>query len=834
MSRPFALRVLVLMVALLAASWCLREDAQPDLYFHLACGERILSEGLPTHNVFLAPHPEHPFVAHEWAFQVGAILLWRLGQGAALLTLAKTGAVALALALIAGRSGPAPLRWLLLIPLVLVGGGRYVLRPEVLTLLGVALHLYLLPRWRGARAGALLLLGYQALWSNSHGYALLGPCLTLGALAGVALERTALGARWFRSPRGPAPAALALLLAAELGISFLNPAGPAAPLYPFLHLGQSAGEAPLPIVELLSPFDRTLSEHTEVRLFRVWLLLLPLFVAAGLRARRLPADTLAMGAGLVVVALPYVRHLALGAAGLAVLTAPGALALGGWLTRDWRGERRARALTGLTWGGAALAGLLTLATLDDRFHETSDYRARAGVGLADLATYPGAAEVLDAAPPDTGGLFNTFGSGHWLLWKRGERAPRPFICGNLDLYPRAHLELYHQLLAGERDFTATCEEHGISWALLDHRVEVPPALIAALAHDPRWTLVQADAHAALFLLSDVARRVGIAPLDREAFARAAGEAAPEPGEPWPVRALRAVGVLPRRAARPLERLHLARLLLLLDRPRAALALCRGVEVEADPDWAPALAVGAEIERRAGDPARARALLERLTAAHPAEAPPWVELGQLELRAGHPRRAAAAFGQALQRGPAPAEARLATENLLAAWEAARDPVELRRALAARPPRPALEAFYGGAAALLEAELTRAEQGFERALELDPQLLPAWQRLGETRFLGGDLAGAEAAYLELTRRNEGDASAWRDLGVVRERRGDEDGALAAWARAGQVDAREVLALLYAARLRRARGQALEAHELAREVLRRDPSRQEARQFLGESGD
>ena len=838
-----SVRLLTVAVALLAAAWCVREDAQPDLYFHLACGQRILEAGLPDTNVFLAPHPEHPFVAHEWGFQVASALAFGLG-GAPLLTLLKTGVVAATLALLARACGPGALRWLLLVPVVLVGGGRFVLRPEVLTLLGVALHLWLLPRLGRARRDRWVLLGFQAVWSNAHGYALLGPALVGAALVGAWLAATPAGRRWFPPP-GASPRQLAWLLAGELLVTFLNPAGPAAPLYPLLHLGQS-GAAPLPIVELLSPFDPGLTGRPELRLYRAWLLAAPLLVGAGLQARRLPAGVLCMGLGLTVVSLPYVRHLALGAAGLAVLSAPGLRALAERSARAWSERARTWAQRGLAWGGAALALGLTLATFDDRFHETADYDARAGVGLAELTTYPGAAAVLDAAVigdggsaaavGDPGGLFNTFGSGHWLLWRRGARPPRPFICGNLDLYPRAHLTLYHQLLAGELDFTAECRRRGIVWALLDHRVEVPPAFIAALARDPRWVLVQADAHAVLFRRAD-AGGPAPPPLDLDAFARQARErAGPDEERPelLPLRLLRAVGLLPRRGARPLERLHLARLLLLLDRPQAALALARSAIDLAPADWSPGLAVGAEVERRAGDPARARALLERLTELDPRAASPWLELGQLELRAGRPRAAAQAFARALARAPAPAEERAAEENLLAAWEAARDPVELRRALAARPPRPALAAFYRGAAALLEAELGRAEEAFQAALQADPQLLPALQRLGETRYLAGDLDGASQAYARLTRAAPTDASAWRDLGVVAEQAGDAAAALAAWRRAGEVDPREVLALLYAARLHRARGETFPAQELAREVLRREPGRPEAERLLREGGD
>src|SRR5690606_5834222 len=82
-------RLLAVAAALLLVAWCLREDVQPDLYFHLAAGRLLHEEGLPDRNVFLGLHRDHPFVDHEWLFQALAWPLHAAG-GAPLLTLLKT------------------------------------------------------------------------------------------------------------------------------------------------------------------------------------------------------------------------------------------------------------------------------------------------------------------------------------------------------------------------------------------------------------------------------------------------------------------------------------------------------------------------------------------------------------------------------------------------------------------------------------------------------------------------------------------------------------------------------------------------------------------------
>src|SRR5262245_17050359 len=54
-------------VALLLVLLCLREEVSPDTWFHLAAGRWIVDHGaVPTTNVFLALHRDHPFFDHEW------------------------------------------------------------------------------------------------------------------------------------------------------------------------------------------------------------------------------------------------------------------------------------------------------------------------------------------------------------------------------------------------------------------------------------------------------------------------------------------------------------------------------------------------------------------------------------------------------------------------------------------------------------------------------------------------------------------------------------------------------------------------------------------------
>lgn len=812
-------------VALLVAAWCLRDDFQPDVYFHLAAGRWILESGLPDRNVFLAFHGDHPFVDHEWLFQAGAWLGWRLG-GAPLLTLAKTAAVGLALALVAraGRGlGAAGL--VVLVPAVLVAGQRFVLRPEVVTYLGVALHLFVLLRARGRPGrGAIAGLGaFQALWASCHGYALLGPVMSGGALAGAGLGRL-LG-----RPRQGAPAdlrALGLLVGVELVASVLNPYGLEAALYP-LHLLRTGGTGDLAIVELTSPFAPELAGRVDVRVYlgmaAATAALLPVAVSRG----GLRAEGVVLAGGLFLASTPYVRNLPLGALGLAPALAAGLAGLAA-LGRERLGSARWARLRRVALAAAALAALLLArATLSDQFHANDDHDVRAGVRLDPTPTYPEAAAHLDAAPPE-GLLWNQFGSGHYLSWARGQARPKPFISGNVDLYPRSHYRRYRETLALDAPaFGRALDALGITCALVDHR-RAPAALVAGLHSDPGWTLTHADPHAVVF------RRGGGAPLDVDALVRAArGWTFPDEvdRELPPVALLRRLGLLSPRPVRPLERVHFALLLDALGRPRAALVQARRAR-ELDAASPPVLAALADLERRAGDWARARARAEELVALRPGVAEPRVALARA-LRVGPQpdlRRAVAELRAALALAPG---SPVAQRELLETCRRAGDAVALRRALAAalagpRPPGEAERLFYAGAAARLEGEVALAADVLARAVAADPDVeaattLLALQLLGEATSTLGRLEEAQAAFERLTEVRPGDPKAWRNVGVVRAARGRTEAALAAWDQAAAVDDDETLSLIYGAdalRERAAPGDAARAHALLDAAAARDP--------------
>ncbi|MGE0707100.1 MAG: tetratricopeptide repeat protein [Planctomycetota bacterium] len=811
---------LVVATGLLLAAWCLREDVQPDLYFHLAAGRWIWEHGLPQRNVFLAPHPDHRFVDHEWLFQALAWPAWQLG-GARLLALAKGLAVLAGFAALAAatrRRGPR-LRWAVLAAATLLAGGRFVLRPEVVSLACAAGFTWALTRLeeRGPSRRMLIVLpSVQLLWSNAHGFSLLGPALVLVTLA------ARLAHAGLRRARGDAPppeerralGGLAALAGAVCLASLLNPYGLEAALYPFLVLlrtGQDAASAGLnyQVVELWSPFHPALAGQPEVVLFKLWLLAAaPLWLLALARGRSSPGEG-ARAALLCASSLLYVRNLPFAAVGLAPITVAGLGALDELARARLAApvhERGRRALTAL----AALAALLLArAVAADELHQNASYDPRPGTGLGEFTAYPEAAAALDARP-GAKALFNNFGAGHYLIWARGERPPLPWICGNTDLYPGAHLRRYAEAFRGERPLGRLLDEEGVTHVLLDHRVETPDHVIAALLRDPAWALIHADRRALLF-------ERGGTPLDLAALARAAqGWRFPSEEEDRfaPTRLLRALHLLPRRAPNPLHRLQTAQLLGRLGRVEEALALARAAERLA-PDSPLVLRVLADLEEAAGRDASER--WRSLAAATPEDSLPWIKLGLTALRRGDALSARRGFEAALARDPT---SPLAIQDLLAALEVGGDALGIRATLSQARLEPGRRDYYLGVAAGLEEDWAAAATHLEAAVGATPDLGPALSRLAEAQGRLGRWSAAEETWGRLCRATPEDASAWRALGRVRRVRGDDAGALAAWDRAARADPRELEALLLSGALHATRGERAPAQAALAEGRRRAP--------------
>lgn len=76
-------------------------------------------------------------------------------------------------------------------------------------------------------------------------------------------------------------------------------------------------------------------------------------------------------------------------------------------------------------------------------------------------------------------------------------------------------------------------------------------------------------------------------------------------------------------------------------------------------------------------------------------------------------------------------------------------------------------------------------YDAALDLDGNLVAAWQGRATARWRAGDAAGAEHDIEETMKREPREFAALQDLSHIAEQRGDFKGAYAAWIRAMELD-------------------------------------------------
>jgi hypothetical protein len=170
--------------------------ADPDLWFHLASGERIRHTGhVPRIDPFSFTRTGELWVPHSWLFDVAVAASWHsLGPRAteALFALAFMLTFVLAFDLLIGRGVPPLLAAGVCGALAVLAGNTRGVRPQVLTLLLAMAMLALLVghQARPRRLTALILGALFLVWAQFHSACVLGLIILLLWVAGRTLDAT--------------------------------------------------------------------------------------------------------------------------------------------------------------------------------------------------------------------------------------------------------------------------------------------------------------------------------------------------------------------------------------------------------------------------------------------------------------------------------------------------------------------------------------------------------------------------------------------------------------------------------------------------------------------
>jgi hypothetical protein len=190
---------LYLLLVTAAFALAYQELFDPDFWWHLRAGQWILANGtVPRIDPFAFGSLGRPWIDLQWLFEVLLATVFAAGRVRAIVLMtAVVGTSVLLVALMArGKRWPG---WLLAacwLPALMAMSSRFVPRPELLSLLGMAVYLTVLRRSDTAPALVWLLPLVQVFWVNVHALFPVGPFI----LSAYAIDRLA----W--SVRNPAPA----------------------------------------------------------------------------------------------------------------------------------------------------------------------------------------------------------------------------------------------------------------------------------------------------------------------------------------------------------------------------------------------------------------------------------------------------------------------------------------------------------------------------------------------------------------------------------------------------------------------------------------------------
>lgn len=466
-------RLLVIFLFLGIFGRAIREANDADMWWHLAAGRLIVSQGaVPSADGFSFTAAGAHWVTQEWLTEVGMYVLYLLGGKSALI-IAVALVVTLAFVLVYVQCSARPH---VAVFLVLAGAFAsavgWSVRPQILTMAGLALFSFLLALYRQGRRWTLVIFPLlTAIWVNLHAGYLVGLAYLVLNLAGDGLamlfERT--GTRTLTLTRWRE---LAWSVVASLPAALANPNGWHMLRFPFGTLTSPA--IGTYIQEWASP------DFHDPGLWPFAVLLLggAVLLIEGRRHALLELSEILTFAAFAAAALYSGRHIPLFA-----VTAPAVISR----AIPWdAGRIRAMATrwsVALNWllllGGAATVGLRLLHVVaQDRTQEALRY-PQAALGY------------IEAQGWTERRVFNSYNWGGYLIW---HQIP-VFMDGRAEVYGDAlmleYLTTYH-LASNWRE---PLDDYKVDYIL----IETQGPLSTLLMEAPDWDRVYQDDVADIFV-----------------------------------------------------------------------------------------------------------------------------------------------------------------------------------------------------------------------------------------------------------------------------------------------------------------------------------------------
>ena len=482
-SHPWALPVgVVALLGLFIGFQPLPFD--PDLWFHLAGGRYMLSEGcVPQSDPFSFTRMGQLWVPHSWLFDVTAYALWTgIGPRATEAVTAAAFAVTLLMSLaILSQAGAKPITATAICVALAIGAANTRgIRPQVLSLLSCNLVILLCvaharrPSRRIMYASAVIFV----VWAQLHAACVMGVAVLAIWCIGRLLDAASHHAVSARKTELVQLVAATMVAAAVI---LITP-------HRMSHYGYALMTMRLNCLKLTGEWQMPRALSLDVP--DVYLYMLLIGVVVGLaRGRHRPGwAPLMLFIAIMLLAFSGVRHIPLACIAAVPLFADVLR------NRPSTPDMQAR--------------LSVLGPVGDVFRSAS-FRRRLVVtaGLCLVVTWRYPSSINDryaAAEPVVGGralaalerplnVFTTYNTGSYILWSAPNRL-KVMVDSRADVYGDA---IIHEVLDAQsgRNWQAVFDKRRIAAAVLENH----DRLTAILASDPRWMTLARDAGSTTFI-----------------------------------------------------------------------------------------------------------------------------------------------------------------------------------------------------------------------------------------------------------------------------------------------------------------------------------------------
>ncbi|MBP9855266.1 MAG: tetratricopeptide repeat protein [Candidatus Omnitrophica bacterium] len=483
-----------------------------DLWLHIATGRHIVqTHSIPNHDVLSFTINGHPWIDHEWLFQLVVYFIYGLfgADGLINMQVVAVGLTFVLLLMIVYKEERLGLILFLLNLVLLNYMTRLMLRPDIFSLLYFVLFMYALATQIDRRGLLIILFFLQVLWVNTHGFFIFGPMLVFLIIMGEWCKRhLKLPFEWNNVGRytDEEYKRLCIAFGVVLLACLVNPYFIEGAIYPIKVLTSLSGESKIffeQIKELSKPIEwSTLFSMDQYPAYR-WMIILSVGSII-LNIRRLDVGMFLLWLIFLLFSLSALRNMTIFSviAFLVILTNLQHLDWKKIFSPDIVKQERLNQIFALILKVVLIFWMVHMGVqLTTRgYFDFDTLQRKSEFGGISLKNYPYKAADFLVAHKITGNFFNDFNSGAYLLG-RAHPNIKVFIDGRTEVYGPKYYKDYLKIWRGDAELMEEyVQKYKVTGAFLNSIQKPAPAkLIRHLYQDERWKLVYFDFDAAIFL-----------------------------------------------------------------------------------------------------------------------------------------------------------------------------------------------------------------------------------------------------------------------------------------------------------------------------------------------